>query len=32
MALAVVALLWTFVVEPRRAIAAERRRSGEAVA
>jgi high-affinity iron transporter len=31
-ALAVVALLWTFVIEPRRAIAAERRRSGEAVA
>ena len=30
-ALAVVALLWTFVIEPRRAIA-ERRRSGEAVA
>jgi high-affinity iron transporter len=31
-ALALVALLWTFVIEPRRAIAAERRRSGEAVA
>ena len=31
-ALAVVALLWTFVIEPRRAIAAERRGSGEAVA
>ncbi|HEX2218562.1 MAG TPA: hypothetical protein VHG35_07135, partial [Gemmatimonadales bacterium] len=30
--LAVVALLWTFLVEPRRAMAAERRRSGEAVA
>ena len=30
--LALVALLWTFVVEPRRAVAAERRRSGEAVA
>jgi high-affinity iron transporter len=31
-ALAVVALLWTFVIEPRRAIAAKRRRSEEAVA
>ncbi len=31
-ALAVVALLWTFLVGPRRAMAAERRRSGEAVA
>jgi high-affinity iron transporter len=31
-ALALAALLWTFVVGPRRAIAAERRRSGEAVA
>jgi high-affinity iron transporter len=31
-ALAVAAALWTFVIEPRRAIAAERRRSGEAVA
>ncbi|MEZ0335273.1 MAG: FTR1 family protein [Gemmatimonadales bacterium] len=30
--LALVALVWTFVIEPRRAIAAERRRSGEAVA
>jgi high-affinity iron transporter len=30
--LAAVALVWTFVVEPRRALAAERRRSGEAVA
>ena len=30
--LALVALLWTFVIEPRRAIAAERGRSGEAVA
>ena len=32
LALAMVALLWTFVIEPRRAVAAERRRSGEAVA
>jgi high-affinity iron transporter len=32
LALAMVALLWTFVIEPRRALAAERRRSGEAVA
>ncbi len=31
-ALALVALVWTFGVEPRRAPAAERRRSGEAVA
>jgi high-affinity iron transporter len=31
-ALALVALGWTFVIEPRRALAAERRRSGEAVA
>jgi high-affinity iron transporter len=31
-ALALVALLWTFVIEPRRALAAERRRSREAVA
>jgi high-affinity iron transporter len=31
-ALALVALVWTFVVEPRRTVAAERRRSGEAVA
>jgi high-affinity iron transporter len=31
-ALAVVALVWTFVIEPRRAVAAERRRSTEAVA
>ena len=31
-ALALLALVWTFVVEPRRALAAERRRSGEAVA
>ncbi len=31
-ALALVALIWTFVIEPRRAVAAERRRSGEAVA
>ena len=31
-ALALVALVWTFVIEPRRAVAAERRRSGEAVA
>ncbi|HJR49460.1 MAG TPA: FTR1 family protein [Gemmatimonadales bacterium] len=31
-ALALVALLWTFVIEPRRALAAERRRSEEAVA
>jgi high-affinity iron transporter len=31
-ALALVALVWTFVVEPRRTLAAERRRSGEAVA
>jgi high-affinity iron transporter len=31
-ALALVALVWTFVVEPRRAVAAERRREGEAVA
>ena len=30
--LALVALVWTFVIEPRRAIAAERGRSGEAVA
>jgi high-affinity iron transporter len=30
--LAAVALVWTFVIEPRRALAAERRRSGEAVA
>jgi high-affinity iron transporter len=30
--LAMVALLWTFVIEPRRTIAAERRRSGEVVA
>jgi high-affinity iron transporter len=30
--LALVALVWTFVIEPRRAIAAERRHSGEAVA
>ena len=30
--LALVALVWTFVFEPRRAIAAERGRSGEAVA
>jgi high-affinity iron transporter len=31
-ALALVALVWTFVIEPRRTLAAERRRSGEAVA
>ena len=31
-ALALVALVWTFVVEPRRTVAAERRRSREAVA
>jgi high-affinity iron transporter len=31
-ALALVALGWTFVIEPRRAIAARRRRGGEAVA
>jgi high-affinity iron transporter len=30
--LALAALLWTFVIEPRRALSAERRRSGEAVA
>ncbi len=30
--LALVALVWTFVVEPRRTLAAERRRSSEAVA
>ena len=30
--LGLVALVWTFVIEPRRAIAAERGRSGEAVA
>jgi high-affinity iron transporter len=30
--LALVALVWTFVIEPRRAMAAERHRSGEAVA
>jgi high-affinity iron transporter len=30
--LALVALVWTFVIEPRRAIAAERRRSEEAMA
>jgi hypothetical protein len=30
--LALVALVWTFVVEPRRTLAAERRRSDEAVA
>ena len=30
--LALVALVWTFVIEPRRALAAERRRSDEAVA
>jgi len=32
MALALVALVWTFVVEPRRTLAAERRRSDAAVA
>jgi high-affinity iron transporter len=32
LALAVLALIWTFLVEPRRALAAERRRSEEAVA
>jgi high-affinity iron transporter len=32
LALALVALVWTFVIEPRRSLAAERRRSGEAVA
>ena len=32
LALALVALLWTFVIEPRRTLAAERRRSQEAVA
>jgi high-affinity iron transporter len=32
LALALAALLWTFLVEPRRALAAERRRSEEAVA
>jgi high-affinity iron transporter len=31
-ALALVALIWTFVIEPRRTLAAERRRSNEAVA
>jgi high-affinity iron transporter len=31
-ALALVALVWTFVIEPRRTLAAERRRSDEAVA
>jgi hypothetical protein len=31
-ALALVALLWTFVIEPRRTLAAERRRADEAVA
>jgi hypothetical protein len=31
-ALALVALVWTFVMEPRRILAAERRRSDEAVA
>jgi high-affinity iron transporter len=31
-ALALVALIWTFMIEPRRSLAAERRRSGEAVA
>jgi len=30
--LALIAVVWTFVIEPRRAIAAGRRRSGEAVA
>ena len=32
LALALAALLWTFMLAPRRAEAAERRRSGEAVA
>jgi high-affinity iron transporter len=31
-ALAFLALVWTFVIEPRRSLASERRRSGEAVA
>jgi high-affinity iron transporter len=31
-ALALVALVWTFAIEPRRTLAAERRRTGEAVA
>jgi hypothetical protein len=32
LALAILALIWTFLVEPRRALAAQRRRAEEAVA